>query len=82
VKTIIVNIDVFEKGDRVLTSNGMAIVTADEVLKPREGDKIDRMDLAYSEVPVKLDEACSGWSGRHGKMDASGLMIQKDEKSD
>jgi len=81
-KTINVPINVYEKGDRVLTAEGMATVKEDEELCFGRDGSVDRLDLAFSEVPVELDESCSRWTGRHGKMEASTFMIQTGEKDD
>jgi hypothetical protein len=81
-KTITIALDLYEKGDRVLTPDGMATVLEDEnphLKKQGLGryDKADRLSLANSEVQVELDEGSSSWKGRVGTMETS-LFILKE----
>ena len=75
-KMIKVKVKVYEKGDRVLTPEGMATVTEDERLTIKNGEA-DRAEMAFSEVAIMLDESCSSWSGKVGNMDVTNFIIQE-----
>jgi len=74
-KKVSVLIDVYEKGDRVCTAEGMATLLEDEIIP----ENPFRSDLAYSEVDVRLDEHTSSHTDGLATMETTNFIIEDEE---
>ncbi len=66
-----VTIQLYKKGDRVLTADGPGTVLEDERVPRLPNGDVDRLGFAGNEVKIELDEPCSAWAGRYGSLETA-----------
>lgn len=77
-KKEMIELCLYEKGDRVLTPSGMATVLEDEKLELDIHGNINRLSLAYNDVKVELDESCSGHADRQYEAETATFILEEE----